>query len=104
MENLECTEASQAICAKPTDCPEGDDWSPSTMRDDCVKTTICAKPIGRQEGDDRSPSAVETTIYAKPTGRPEGHDRSPVKFLDEICPLPVNVTVISVTPVKMRLI
>ncbi|BBH02385.1 hypothetical protein Prudu_012927 [Prunus dulcis] len=90
MENLEYTEASQAICAKPTDCPEGDDWSPSTMRDDCVKTTICAKPIGRQEGDDRSPSAVETTIYAKPTGWPEGHDRSPVKFLDEICPLPVE--------------
>ncbi|KAI5333074.1 hypothetical protein L3X38_023204 [Prunus dulcis] len=90
MKNLECAEASQAICAKPTGCPEGDNWSPSTMRDNCVETTIYAKPTGRQEGDDRSPSAVETTICAKSTDPLKGHDRSPVEFLDEICPLPVE--------------
>ncbi|BBG92827.1 hypothetical protein Prudu_000670 [Prunus dulcis] len=41
MENLECTEASQA--SKSTDRPEGDDWSPSTMRDDCVKNENLCK-------------------------------------------------------------
>ncbi|KAI5327665.1 hypothetical protein L3X38_027061 [Prunus dulcis] len=65
---LEDATSRQAIRAKSTGRLEGDDRSPNTMHDDCVKTSICAKS----------------------TGRPEGDDRSPVEFLDEICPLPVE--------------
>ncbi|CAL2266072.1 unnamed protein product [Prunus armeniaca] len=81
---LEDATGSQAICAKPTGRVEGDDRSPSTMRDDCVETTSL-----------REDMVDCPTIYAKLTGRR-------LNSLMRFALRQKNVTVILVTPVKMR--
>ncbi|CAL9006243.1 unnamed protein product [Prunus brigantina] len=105
MEDLGCTEASevisddaptigrledatdrQAVCANPTGRTEGNDRSPLTMRDECVETTVARQ-----------------SVQIRPVGQKVTTGRQ-LNPLMRFALRQKNVTVILVTPAKMRLI